>query len=786
MPQWSGARPHGTVVSRPPVEQGENERKLLEVLTNVGGDLRLLGAEDLALLFQLEPSVSATMVARARRRQWSAGVVAAAGSEALGAWFLGPKGENAELLRKLAAKTIQAHVDHRRREYREDPAWLTVARKRTKAYRYATRVIEDELTSLAAGLELSVPFFSYRYQAHMLWDVTLPALLGYLAAMLYNQNNVAAEASPVTTWCENQVGAELCHMLGYGDAAWGHITCDGSVANIEALWAARNLKYYPLALAAALAREEKLRPALGLDVPLLTGERRVLVELDSWQLLNLKADDVLALTARLKQEYKLPDPDSVDSILAKYTVQDLGLVEFHRRFAPLACDPVALAPGTMHYSWPKGASLVGLGRAALRSVPVDVDGRMDVRELRRMLDGFLRDRVPVVLVVAVLGTTVESAVDPLADIIALREVYRARGLEFWLHVDAAWGGYFASMLREPSKGPAPKTSARGDGNTRFFGPSVAMSAYVNTQYAALGLVDSITVDPHKAGYVPYPAGGLCYRNSAMRHLVAFTSPVVYKGDTDPTVGIYGIEGSKPGAAAAAAYLSHRVIRPDQTGYGRILGRCLWNSKRVYAGIVTLPKKGDPFRVVPFQRLPAERANGYTHADVATEKKRLREHVVRGSNEKLIRYLHEEGLESWFRNLGSDQLIVTYAFNFERDGVPNEDVELTNLLNRRIFGRLSSMAYNPDEPRRVPLFVTSSKFDPATYGSLAVGSFKRRLGVRDDGKSPIDVLVTTTMDPWLTDTAQGNFVPKLMAELRQVVREEVLSLRPETGVVKPIP
>jgi glutamate/tyrosine decarboxylase-like PLP-dependent enzyme len=42
---------------------------------------------------------------------------------------------------------------------------------------------------------------------------------------------------------------DLCHMLGYhatDPQPWGHLTCGGSTANIEALWAARNLKYYPL------------------------------------------------------------------------------------------------------------------------------------------------------------------------------------------------------------------------------------------------------------------------------------------------------------------------------------------------------------------------------------------------------------------------------------------------------------------------------------------------------------------------------------------------------------
>ena len=32
---------------------------------------------------------------------------------------------------------------------------------------------------------------------------------------------------------------------------------------------------------------------------------------------------------------------------------------------------------------------------------------------------------------------------------------------------------------------------------------------------ALANSDSITVDPHKSGYIPYPAGALCYRNGQL-------------------------------------------------------------------------------------------------------------------------------------------------------------------------------------------------------------------------------------------------------------------------------
>ena len=45
----------------------------------------------------------------------------------------------------------------------------------------------------------SIPFYSPRYSGHMSVDQNMPAILGYLATMFYNPNNVAFEASPFTT-----------------------------------------------------------------------------------------------------------------------------------------------------------------------------------------------------------------------------------------------------------------------------------------------------------------------------------------------------------------------------------------------------------------------------------------------------------------------------------------------------------------------------------------------------------------------------------------------------------
>jgi hypothetical protein len=159
----------------------------------------------------------------------------------------------------------------------------------------------------------------------MYWDLTLPGTVGYFAAMLYNQNNVAAEASPVTTVMEYIVGQELCKMLGFetGDKApikaWGHITCDGSIANGESMWAARNLKYLPVALAVAIKTEEELKAARDVTLETCEGKSEKLIDMDAWTLLNLPIDSVIGLVDIITKQSQI-DEKVIRRFIDKYSV----------------------------------------------------------------------------------------------------------------------------------------------------------------------------------------------------------------------------------------------------------------------------------------------------------------------------------------------------------------------------------------------------------------------------------------------------------------------------------
>lgn len=700
----------------------------------------------------------------------------AAGTSTPAAWFLGPKAENQQLFEELMLKAVWAHCEDRRDFYPHDPAYVTDAMKESRAYRESVQSLKGELDDLLVRLKGSVPFFSYRYQSHMNWDLTLPSIAGYFAAMLYSPNNVAAEASPVTTLLEKTVGEDLCKMLGYdihpkpgNPLPWAHITCDGTVANLEALWSARNLMYYPIAIVNALWQEERLARARDITVTLPDGKTtKRLLDLDSWELVNLTVDEVLNLTPRMAPLV----PEHALDLINAYTIQNLGYETFYSRYLDDEVErPAVLAPVTMHYSWPKSAALLGIGQENLIPIRVDLDARADANHLRTVLKKCASERRPVVLAVSVLGSTEQSAVDPLAELLAMRRHLHGKNVTFPVHADAAWGGYFAAIKRASDAQPMGEAGV-------MFTPELSMSAYVNRQYDALPEADSITIDPHKAGYIPYPAGGLCYRNKLQRELVTFSAPyVAHNEGVDQSVGFYGVEGSKPGAAAAGVYLSHRVIPTNQHGYGKILGQSLFNSKRLYAALVTMAGERDPFIIVPTQRLPAEKEHPDDEKEILKQLEFIRTEIVPKSNAEL--YNNPE-LMKLFRELGSDQIIIGYAFNYLANGAMNRSVEKMNRLNARIFEKLSmspDAAVGPFSRADVPpLIVTGSRFDPAMYGGDYLNRMRRQLGVEGDDDLPIEYLVSTTMDPWLTDTEAGNFIPELVRALRETVIETIEEIK----------
>ena len=82
------------------------------------------------------------------------------------------------------------------------------------------------------------PFFHPRYAGQMLKPPHPAAVVGYLAAMLINPNNHALDGGPATARMEREAVARLAEMFGF-DTHLGHLTTSGTIANLEALFVAR-------------------------------------------------------------------------------------------------------------------------------------------------------------------------------------------------------------------------------------------------------------------------------------------------------------------------------------------------------------------------------------------------------------------------------------------------------------------------------------------------------------------------------------------------------------------
>jgi len=139
----------------------------------------------------------------------------------------------------------------------------------------------------------------------------------------------------------------------------------------------------------------------------------------------------------------------------------------------------------------KAMDIAGFGSDALRCIAIDRSHRVDVAELRQQI---ARDReigLKPFLVVASAGTVDVGAIDDLRALAAL-----CREEQLWFHVDGAFG---ALGILSPVLAP---------------------------RLAGIEQADSIALDFHKWGQVPYDAGFLLVRDGE-QHRDAFASPAAY-------------------------------------------------------------------------------------------------------------------------------------------------------------------------------------------------------------------------------------------------------------------
>jgi glutamate/tyrosine decarboxylase-like PLP-dependent enzyme len=335
------------------------------------------------------------------------------------------------------------------------------------------------LAELAERLDNNYPFPDAHYAGQMLKPPHAVAWAAYATAMLLNPNNHALDGGPATARMEREAVAELAGMFGL-DPHLGHLTSSGTVANLEALWTAREL----------------------------------------------------------------------------------------------APDAVIVSGANAHYTHARMAAVIG---ARHETVAEDERGRLDLDALgRRLAAG------GVGTVVATLGTTSLGALDDLETIGGLCRRHRAR-----LHVDAAYGGFFALVAGGPDGVPA-------------------------APFAAAAHADSIVIDPHKHGLQPYGCGCVLFADPSVGRLYAHDSPYTYFTSGDLHLGEISLECSRAGAAAAALWTTLRAFPLTADGLGVFLGAARRAARALAAALeaderLALVVEPELDIVCPFARAPGASA-----------------------------------------------------------------------------------------------------------------------------------------------------------------------------------
>ena len=176
-----------------------------------------------------------------------------------------------------------------------------------------------------------------------------------------------------------------------------------------------------------------------------------------------------------------------------------------------ATEVNVVVPESGHFSFRKAAALLDV---ELRTVPVGDDYRVRTDAVAAAVDS------ETALVVGVAGSTEFGRVDPIPE---LGKIAREAGAR--MHVDAAWGGFVLPFT--------DRSWSFGD-----------------------AAVDTLTIDPHKFGQAPVPAGGLLTRDAAALDALAVDTPYL------ETRSQATLTGTRSGAGVAGAVAAMEALWPD--------------------------------------------------------------------------------------------------------------------------------------------------------------------------------------------------------------------------------
>ncbi len=442
---------------------------------------------------------------------------------AVKSFFLGPSSENRIWLQGQVTNILNQWFNWREKISRQDGPLITSDDTSLQEFKAQQQDTERVILEILKRFEDEIPKFSPRYIGHMFSEISMPAILGHIITLVHNPNNISSEASRVGTEIEKQAMEFLSNLVGFSGAT-GHFTSGGTVANFEFLFRARE------------------RLSKWLSVAIASGEKDLFsASLMGWDKFNT-----------LKQKIENFDENEFNLFNNVFT----SIKSINKQLNLEIKPPALLVSSSKHYSWPKAMHYLGLGESNTFYVALDERGRMSTADLKEKLNFLKQNNIPLLGVVGIVGTTELGTIDPISSIVEiLRELKEKNGSHIWFHIDAAYGGFFRSLLQSET--------------------SHSLDAFTAQNLSAMAEADSVTLDPHKLGYVPFASGAFICKNADDYFIRSFTGPYI-KSDRY-NLGNFTLEGSRSATGAVATYASMKAFA-GLSGYSRILSRAIQAKK----------------------------------------------------------------------------------------------------------------------------------------------------------------------------------------------------------------
>lgn len=637
------------------------------------------------------------------------------------AWMLGPKGENAQVFEEMFLEAFRDYCYWRKNFHPEDEPYVSHKDRLKYGYSEVIEKMHGNLFHMLSHLKRSIPFFSPRYVGHMNTDLLMGGLLGYFAGMLYNQNNIVSEAATITLQFETEAMQWIAKMLNLPEKrAWGHLCSGGTSANIEGLWVARNLMMLPYQMALA---SNDVKTDIIKDFKVGDKDKSFGDFYDNKKLDSLSLEDLLSLRKQLINDCNRDK--GFAEIVEKLSPGYLGFPKFFRICRDKLKDMFpksfrVILSQNAHYSLRKSVGILGFGEEMLRLIPLDKNMRIDVKMLRKEIEKCHENSESVLAVVGVFGSTEEGSIDDFSGIANYRKsLMEEEGGYFWLHADACYGGYAASVT-QPAKSRETILEILDLLEKAFKDlklPSLDKSLIWKeekwmewaSQAYSLGECDSVSIDPHKLGYIPYPAGAIFFRDFRVREVIRCDAPYINTSSADveagaweaPFLGRYTLEGSRPGAYSAAVWLAHKTVPLNIKGHGRIVAESMLGAR-----------------------------------------------LLQNTLEKELKLKkNEDGVGCRFICETPDTNIVCYTFPCRYKGktVP---LAVMNKAVVQLYNELLPTETNPTQQCKFVIAKTDLSFDE--YGDVLF-DFVERLGLPIEQLQSEDKVGTIEFNPWRDDT-----------------------------------